>query len=245
MSANIYSSLKAAARRASLALAIAMPWHAVHAAQIADLGSTAPQVLKISRHEPTRIAAERGRIAALRVKDGLLSVEADEENGQLFISVRETAKEPAENIHVFITLDDGTTSTLTLQPADLPADTILVRRPAPPPPVYQPGSTSHTALVRRWLSAMANGQLPQGAQRRDVFAPHQLAPEVELVLETEFADGVLTAERYRLRNRSAVALTADERMLYRPGVLAVAIDQHALAAGEATAAYVLREAGRE
>ncbi|MGS0979360.1 hypothetical protein [Burkholderia glumae] len=59
----------------------------------------------------------------------------------------------------------------------------------------------------------------------------------------EYSDGDLVGETYTLANTSHNDLSLDERELYAPGVLAVAIEDANLPAGASTIVYVVRERG--
>ncbi|WP_158643058.1 type-F conjugative transfer system secretin TraK [Pseudoduganella lurida] len=226
--------LSAAALCASLFVAIPGT-----CAQIIDARDAGVVYAKVSKRELTRIALDRGRIAVLRAKDGELHVDADEDTGQLFVSLPEGADKP---INAFLTTTDGATVTLLLQPADIPADSIILRTASTA--VAQrtaPHADTHVRAQRRLLAALAGDEVPPDADLREVSTPRLLWREAAMTLQRQLLTRDLVAERYLVTNRSPDPMVLEERELYHPGVNAIAIDLHSLAPGEGTAVYVVRE----
>lgn len=212
-----------------------------HALQILEATDGATIYGKVSIQEPTRIALDAGRIASMRVKDGTLYIDPDDESGQIFVSVPEGMKKP---INGFLTTDSGKTVTLVLQPTDIPAETIILkspkaRRASQSNDLFR--STTYDKAVKRLVVAMANDELPDDIDVREVGERFSLWKEADMTLERQYSLDTVVGEKFRVVNVSKDTLTMEEREFYRKGVHVVAIDLLNLAPGASTFVYVIRE----
>ncbi|MBB3221705.1 type-F conjugative transfer system secretin TraK [Pseudoduganella umbonata] len=216
---------------------------AARCVQIVDAADGTTVYLKISSRDITRIALDRGRIDAFRFRAGELAYEPDDETGQLFVTVPEGATKP---VNAFLTTDAGHTVTLLLQPADVPADSIILRQPAAPRHgTGETRSTDYVAAQRRLIVALAADEIPRRAEVRELSTPVLLWKEVGMSLRRTLTTDTLVAERYLIDNRSMAVVTLEEREFYRPGVNAVGIERLSLAPGDTSALYVVRERSRD
>lgn len=225
---------------ATLAIVLATATHQVSAVQIVEGGDGSTIYAKLSKKEMTRLSLEHGRIASLRVKEGELGVDPDDETGQLFLSVPANANKP---INGFLTTDAGNTYTLVLQIVDTPADSIIIKQPksrqAPERNDFK--STSYDKAVKRLVTAMANDELPDDMQVKQIGQRIDLWQEAAMTLEVQYTAGGMVGERYLVANVSKEAMVLDEREFYRKGVSVIALDQLNLAPGASARLYVIRE----
>jgi conjugal transfer pilus assembly protein TraK len=226
---------------AILALALALP-AAQHAAavQIVEGGDGSTIYAKLSKKEMSRLTVDHGRIASLRVKEGELGIDPDDETGQIFLSVPDGATKP---INGFLTTDAGNTYTLVLQIVDAPADSIIIKQPRTKPAATRNDfkTTSYDKAVKRLVSVMANDELPDDIQVKEIGRRLDLWQEAAMTLERQYVAGDIVGERYVVANVSKEAMVLDEREFYRKGVSVIALDQLNLAPGASTRLYVIRE----
>lgn len=194
---------------------------------------------------------------------GELVLECDRDKGEIYVRpVHPTATKP---INLFISSAQAT-YTLLLRPADLPADTILIRdRSLRSPTIQGRGgpegpAPSHLRSMKALLVAMAGEWVPQDIRVEEVHRPVQLWAEARMLLLRRFEGRDLVGEHYLLHNISAHPMVLAEQEFDRPDdligtarrsdrggpgsargrVVAVSIEQHNLLPGASTAVYVIR-----
>lgn len=208
-----------------------------------ELSDGGTAIGKISVRDTNRIAVAGGRIAEVWGSADTFTADKDEQVGQVFLRVPSPAQREA--ISLFVTDDQGKTYTLILTPADIPAETVMIRRRGDDRRSASAWERSDTYVgaLRRIIKSMTKDEIPDGYQvsERDAVVP--LWDEARLRLDREYLGGVFTGETYTLTNMTAVDLATEEREFYRPGVAAVAIERHLLAPGQSTRVYVVRRGG--
>jgi len=199
-------------------------------------------IAKVSAREITRIAIDRGRVRGVTGLEGQLVVEKDEHTGSIYVRIAD----PARPVNLFLTSDAGRTYALVLQPVDIPADTVLLRdrtaRPALEPSAVERAG-SHEKMVKAIIVALATDQILPDMELRPAGREVALWREAQFFLERSYLGRNIVGDRYRLTNVSTAPMGLAEAELYKPGVLAVAIEQLNLAPGEATNVFVVRERG--
>jgi conjugal transfer pilus assembly protein TraK len=220
-------------------LAMSLATHA-NALQIlqGDDGSTL--YVKISKKEMTRLSIEQGRVVTLRVKEGEINIDPDDETGQIFLTVPEGVNKP---INGFLTTDLGRTYTIIFQPTDMPSDSIVIKQAKPKSKqvVREPKGNTHDKVVKRLVTVMANDELPDDIEIKEIGKPLALWKEATMMLERQYSTEGMVGERYSVANVSKETMVLDEREFYRKGVSVVAIEQLNVTPGSATRVYVIRE----
>jgi len=221
------------------ALALALSCAPAKAVQIVEGGDGSTLYAKLSKKEMTRLAVDHGRVASLRVRDGELGIDADEETGQVFLTVPDGASKP---INGFLTTDTGNTYTLVLQIVDTPADSIIIKQPRQRSALARNDFKSGTydKAIKRLISVMAGDELPEDIEVTQVGRKLDLWQEASMLLETRYSSGDMVGERYVLANVSQAPMVLDEREFYRPGVHVIALDQLNLAPEASTRLYIIR-----
>jgi conjugal transfer pilus assembly protein TraK len=200
--------------------------------------------VQVSARELTRVGmADDRRIARVWGLEDRMSVEADTDGGQVFIRpVQEGKPRP---FSFFVRDDQGATYTLVAVPVDMPADAVVLR---PRPDETGNGAARGAAYpyvgrIKSLARDMANGAEPPAYTVAQVNTPVPVWHEARVTLARRYA-GDLTGEVYRLTNTSEDEMRLDERELgvLAKDVKAIAIVRHALAPGESTVIYLLREA---
>jgi conjugal transfer pilus assembly protein TraK len=222
----------------SLLLTLAGPSFAL---QALDATNGATLFANISKKEPTRIALDQGRIAALRTREGVINVAADELTGQLFVSVPPDSIAP---VNAFLTTESGSTYTLIMTIADIPSDSIIIKQPRPPSKTQVlsgPNAGLFTNDIKKLLLSIATETPQDGVRVNSERQEISLWAEAKFTQELQFVANDAVAESFVLKNVSASPMVLSEREFYKRGVHAVAIEQHTLAAGESTKIFIARE----
>lgn len=220
-----------------LLLALSNPASAL---QILDARDGETVLGKLSRKEVTRITFERGRIRKVTGNAGEFVLEKDEEKGQIFI--RPASPDSTKPINLFITSERSTVA-LLLQPVDTPSDTIVIREgPDPLGAISRlEKSGRHVRTIKNLLLVMASDALPDDMEVREPGQELALWPGVRLTLQRAWLGAGIVGEKYLLANLGASALNLSERDLFKPGVMAVSLEQASLRPGESTNLFVIRE----
>ena len=199
--------------------------------------------VKISAKETTRIAIEGGKIRSLIGTDGELTVEKDEERGQVFVRPVVLNKP----INVRLIASSGATYNLVMQAVDIPQEDVIVRESfAARSANSVVGSTKKGAsggmakTVRALGAAMALEEPPSSADYHPANQEFALWENTRFVMPAVYNDRELVGEKYTLTNTGKTPIRLVEQELYRKGVVAVAIENMQLEAGQATNIYVVR-----
>lgn len=222
---------------AILAMSFATQAYALQILQGED-GSTL--FVKISKKEMTRLSIEQGRVVTLRVKEGEINIDPDDETGQVFLTIPEGINKP---INGFLTTDIGRTYTIIFQPTDMPSDSIVIKQAKQKSKqvVRESKGNTHDKVVKRLITVMANDELPDDMEIKEVGKQLALWKEATMMLERQYSTDGLVGERFSVANVSKETMVLDEREFYRKGVNVVAIEQLNVAPGRATRVYVIRE----
>jgi len=223
----------------ALATALAFSCAPAMAVQIVEGGDGSTLYAKLSKKEMTRLAVDHGRVASLRVREGELGIDADEETGQVFLTVPDGASKP---VNGFLTTDAGNTYTLVLQIVDAPADSIIIKQPRQRSALARNDfkSSAYDKSVKRLISVMAGDELPEDIEVTQVGRKLDLWQEASMLLETRYSSGDMVGERYVVANVSQAPMVLDEREFYRPGMHVIALDQLNLAPQASTRLYIIR-----
>jgi conjugal transfer pilus assembly protein TraK len=210
------------------------------ALQILDARDGETVLGKISQQEVTRISFERGRIRKVTGNAGEFVLEKDEEKGQIFI--RPVSPDSTKPINLFVTSERSTVA-LLLQPVDTPSDTIVIREARDPlkSASRMERSGLHVRTIKNLLLAMASDALPDDMEVREPGQQLALWPGIRLTLQRVWLSAGIVGEKYQLANIGSAEVNLTERDLYKPGVMAVSLEQGSLRPGESTNLFVIRE----
>lgn len=205
------------------------------------------QGAKIAKHEVSRIAIEGARIRSVVGSRGDFEIQVDRDIGQIFI--RPLGDMPiVAPINIFLTDDQGRTYSLILTAEDVPAESILIvsKQPNKAAKEGKDRSEPYQAEIKDLVVAMAtNNPDVSGYEIEDVGTRVPIWREADLTLERVWRGEYLVGERYSLVNVTNSELRLDEHEFMRRGVLAIAIDNHALLPRQATGVYVIREVNKD
>jgi conjugal transfer pilus assembly protein TraK len=210
------------------------------AQQVVEARDGATVLARVSRQEVTHIAFERSRVRRVTGNANEFVLEKDDERGQVFI--RPADPQSTKPINLFVSSDRGTVS-LLLQPVDVPGDSIVIREPratGDAPPRLE-ASSRHVRTLKNLLVALADDSLPEDMEVREPGRDIALWSGTRLTLERVLLGAHVVAEKYRLANTGAAALTLHEPDLHKRGVMAVSVERASLQPGEVTPVFVIRE----
>lgn len=178
---------------------------------------------------------------------GEVTITCDMSKGEIYVTPVGTGKKP---ISLFVSSDHAT-YTLALSRANIPDDTIVlvdpsVRTLAEHRDVTRERQAGHVKRIKTMLRAMVASHTPSDIQMEEVNVDRPLWREASLTLTRTYRGRGLVGERYLLTNISSTPLTVSEQEFDREGagVLAIAIDNLNLRAGENTWVYVIRSEGQ-
>jgi conjugal transfer pilus assembly protein TraK len=200
--------------------------------------------VKISAKETTRIYIDGGKIRSLIATDGELTVEKDEDRGQLFIRPAILNKP----INVRVIAGSGATYNLVMQAVDIPQEDVVIKEPASfrAAAAAENGkgkrgaSSSMDKQVRALVAAMALEEPPNTIDMRPSRQEFALWENTRFVMTAVYNERELVGEKYTLTNIGKTPMRLVEQELYRKGVVAVAIENMQLESGQTTNVYVVR-----
>lgn len=198
--------------------------------------------VKISAKETTRIYIEGGKIRSLIATDGELTVEKDEDRGQLFVRPAVLNKP----INVRVIAGSGATYNLVMQAVDIPQEDVSIREPAAyradrdKPTGKRGASSSMDKTVRSLVAAMALEEPPTSIEMRATKQEFALWENTRFVMVAVYNEREMVGEKFVLTNTGKTPIRLVEQELYRKGVIAVAIENMHLEAGQSTNIYVVR-----
>jgi conjugal transfer pilus assembly protein TraK len=102
-------------------------------------------------------------------------------------------------------------------------------------------SGRHVRTIKNLLLAMAGDALPDDMEVREPTQELALWPGVRLSLQRVWLGAGIVGEKYQLANIGSTELNLAEGELYKPGVMAVSLEQGRLRPGESTNLFVIRE----
>jgi conjugal transfer pilus assembly protein TraK len=229
-------------------------WLRLLAASLLQLGGLTPpawalQVLpvrdgetafaRIAADDLTRIALSEGRIQSWHALKGRLAIEKNARTGQIYVRPLDRG-EPAS---LFLTADSGATYALTLQPVDMPAESLILKGPArrAEKPSVAEQADSRQRLVKSLALMMAADTLPGDMEVRERGETLRLWQGSRFVHQRSWLGTAVVADLFQLTNTGNAELRVAEAELFRPGVLAVGVENHALNPGETTRVFVIRQ----
>jgi conjugal transfer pilus assembly protein TraK len=200
--------------------------------------------VKISAKETTRIYIDGGKIRSLIATDGELTVEKDEDRGQLFIRPAILNKP----INVRVIAGSGATYNLVMQAVDIPQEDVVIKEPASFRAAVasengkgkRGASSSMDKQVRALVAAMALEEPPNTIDMRPTRQEFALWENTRFVMTAVYNERELVGEKYTLTNTGKTPMRLVEQELYRKGVVAVAIENMQLDSGQTTNVYVVR-----
>lgn len=198
--------------------------------------------VKISAKETTRLFIEGGKIRSLIGTDGELTYEKDDERGQLFIRPAVLNKP----INVRVVAASGAIYNLIMQAVDIPQEDVVIKEPGSFRAAAENGKSKRGAAssmdkqVRSLVASMALEEPPVSVEMRATQQEFALWENTRFVMIAVYNERELVGEKYVLTNTGKTPIRLAEQELYRKGVVAVAIENMQLEAGQSTNIYVVR-----
>jgi len=194
---------------------------------------------RIAADDLTRIALSEGRIQSWHALKGRLAIEKNPRTGQLYVRPLDRG----EPVSLFLTAESGATYALTLQPVDAPAESLILKDPArrAEKPSMAEQADSRQRMVKDLALMMAADRLPPDMELRERGETLRLWQGSRFVHQRSWLGTAVVADLFQLSNTGNAELRVAEAELFRPGVLAVGVENHALNPGETTRVFVIRQ----
>lgn len=193
----------------------------------------------VSADEPNRVAVADRKIVNAIYDQTLLEVQTDEITGQIFVFPRTKAP-----VALFLTTDRNETHSLTLVPdARMSQEIILGSRSIKEPESYKRPSTSLPVenasdidtTLKNLIVALARNELPVSMTATNRCGDNCLR---------RFIGEEISGEVLVYKNKTSSHIALSERLFYEAGILAVAIENTELAAGQSTRVYRVHRLAR-
>lgn len=193
----------------------------------------------VSADGPNRVAVADRKIVNAIYDQTLLEVQTDEITGQIFVFPRTKAP-----VALFLTTDRNETHSLTLVPdARMSQEIILGSRSLKEPESYKRPSTSLPVenasdidtTLKNLIVALARNELPVSMTATNRCGDNCLR---------RFIGEEISGEVLVYKNKTSSHMTLSERLFYEAGILAVAIENTELAAGQSTRVYRVHRLAR-
>ena len=192
----------------------------------------------VSLAGPNRIAVEGKKIVNAIYDNTQMELQSDTMTGQIFVFPK--TETPTA---LFLTTDDRETYALTLVPQATNSQEIVLRGQTSPVKVtnaHTQKTFSQTVLaapdveaqVTRLVRALARNQVPDG-----FHLTNRCGKDCVRSLSSDSLHGEIIIHC----NTSGSAVTLEEKLFYRRGVLAVAVSQAQLAPGESTRVFIVSQ----
>ena len=193
---------------------------------------------KIAADDLSRIAIEGGRIQSWHTLKGRLTIAKDTKTGQIYVRPLERG----EPVSLFLTSDSGATYALTLQPVDVPAESLIlkeqVRRASRPSAAER--AASRQQMIKELALMMASDRLPADMEVRERGEDVRLWQGSRFIWLRSWLGSAVAADLYQLTNTGHSEMRVAEPELYRPGVLSVAVENLVLRPGDSTRVFIIR-----
>lgn len=217
----------------------------VQALQALDGEPGKKHTVRIPAQELTRLSIANGRVSSLRHVSSELEVVKDAEAGAVFIKPLVRDKQ----ISAFVMSSAGAIHELIFEPVDaMPLESIVIREPIArsQSEVGTRGAGQATALddaIKRLMLTMARQEKTSPvAVWQPMEMPLALWDGTRFAMTGRYLARNMIGEVYQLTNTGGQVMTVAEQEFFRPGVLAVALDQLVLRPGESTGVLVIRVA---
>lgn len=190
-------------------------------------------VVKVSNSDLNRIVLPSRILKAYTSK----SIDVKVEGSEAYVKMPPMITSPVE---LYLVTEAGT-YTLLLVAAPVPAETVVIRAGAEAPPALD--TSDYIQQIKYLIRAVANGTTPPGYDVMLLPDGKENCPvkECSLALVRRLTGRNLVITEYRLTNPTKESRTYYEDLFSRPGVRAIAIEQHELKPGDITRLFRIEE----
>lgn len=195
--------------------------------------------LSVSENESSLLTMQGRKIAAFSPsKAGVLEYTYEADINTVYFAF--LPGQARGSVTLFVTDDAGQTCTLLVTPKAIAGDVFTIVAPRPKYVAQSRRTLPYQQQAKDLLLAMTGSVPDDRLEPIAVNAELPLWRGVRLIFKSRYEDGGFIGESYDLTNVSLEPMQLAEQELYRPGVIAVGISEHALAPGLTTHVYVVR-----
>lgn len=196
----------------------------------------------ISLRELNRIRVEGDRISQVFGGEGLLEIETEEQQGQVY--VRPSLRVSQEPLSLSLVLESGATQDMMLIPQDIPSETILIQ--------YSNGSIEGKKNLKKTTQKLIDKILQfikeiGKKEQLNIYeykeAPMSffLKPDTQVTKCAQYQGEGLTAEEWLIENKSLKEATIVEKDLAQTkDTKAISLERKTIPAGGRTYALIIR-----
>lgn len=190
-------------------------------------------MVKVSTSDLNRIVLPSKILKAYTSK----AIDVKVEGSEAYVKVPSLITGPLE---LYLLTEEGT-YTLLLVPAPVPAETVVIRGAANAPPDLD--APDYIQQIKYLIRAAAGGATPPGYDATLIHDVKEICPvkECSLAVVRRLTGRNLVITEYLLTNPTKESRTYYEDLFSRPGVRAIAIEQHELVPGGVTRLFRLDE----
>lgn len=190
-------------------------------------------MVKVSSSDLNRIVLPSKVLKAYTSK----AIDVKVEGSEAYVKVPSVITGPVE---LYLITEEGT-YTLLLVAAPVPAETVVIRAGAKALPELE--SPDYIRQIKSLIRAAASGATPPGYDAAIIQDGKEVCPvkECSLSVVRRLTGRNLVITEYLLTNPTKESRTYYEDLFSRPGVRAIAIEQHELAPGGVTRLFRIDE----
>jgi len=205
---------------------------------------------KISSFDSNRISISGDYITtAAGPNNGVVSIEKDEKQGQIFVRVEHSSKP----FTLFLTTDTGKNYSIILIPHAMPGQSIIIKpkfetRVVKTKPI---AVSQRVARIKKLMKSIANGDVPNRCELKHESINVPWWDGTSFKLNKQFYCGEWIIDQYQLTNQSQKEITITEQEFFHDGVVSVSMNHpHAsnvmsLQSHESTIIWLIRDEHHE
>ncbi len=196
----------------------------------------------ISLKELNRIRVEGDRISQVFGGEGLLEIETEEQQGQIY--VRPSLRVGQEPLSLSLVLESGATQDMMLLPQDIPSETILIQAPNGSNETKKNLKKTTQKLIDKilqFIKEIGKREHLNIYEHKEVPMSFSLKPDIQVTKYAHYQSEELIAEEWLIENKSQKEMSLTEKDLTKTkDIKAFSLEKRTIPAGGRTHALVIR-----
>lgn len=196
----------------------------------------------ISLKELNRIRVEGDRISQVFGGEGLLEIETEDQQGQIYI--RPSLRVGQETLSISLVLESGATQDMMLLPQDIPSETILIQSPNGSSEAKKKPKKPAEKLIDRiihFIKEIGKREHINSYERKEVHMVFPIKPGIQATKCAQYQGDGFVAEEWIVENKKEKEISIKEKDLAKTkDIKAVSLESQNLPAGGRTYAFVIR-----
>ena len=196
----------------------------------------------ISLKELNRIRVEGDRISQVFGGEGLLEIETEEQQGQIY--VRPSLRVGQEPLSLSLVLESGATQDMMLLPQDIPSETILIQSSNGTSDAKRDSKAKKEKLIDRilkFIKEIGKKEHLNIYEHKEVPMSFFLKPDIQVTKYAQYQAEELIGEEWLIENKSPKEVPLTEKDLAKTkDIKAISLEKGTIQAGGRTHALVIR-----